>query len=246
MQTKINIVISESRRIIKNCSKIETAHSHLHKFRTQLQNSGYPTEFINTHMTTAIENPIPPPKNKKDTNDKEKENQFILKLPYVSEPFTRIIKKHVKKSGIKAKVVVSSGTTIKKMTLKPLKKCPCESCKNGIPCTLRDFVYHATCIKCNKNKTENNCEYIGVSGCPGKKRYEEHEQSVRCKNDRTSIGQHILQKHKRITNPKIDKLFKFKILKNCRDTLEAYLAEDHYIKDCKPTMNNNFGNGFTF
>ena len=151
-------------------------------------------------MTTAIEFPIPPKKNKKNI-EKEKENDYLLKIPYVSEPFTRIIKKHVKKSGIKAKVIVSSGTTVKKLSLKPFKKCTCNSCKNGVPCTLRDFVYQAICSKCDE-------EYIGVSGRPGNKRYEEHAQSIRGKNDRTSLGQHVIQKQKRIKGPKIDNLFK--------------------------------------
>ena len=244
MQTKINIVVSESRRILKNCSKKEKAYEYLHKFRTQLLNSDYPIEFINTHITTALENPVPTPKNNNSQSTLD-EKQYILKCPYVSEPFTRIIKKHVKKSGINAKVVVSSGTTLKKMSLKPSQKCTCSSCNNGIPCTMRDFVYEATCIKCNKNE-EYNGKYIGVSGRPGNKRYEEHSQSVRSKNDRTSIGQHVLQKHKRIRNPKIENIFKFKVLKNCKDTLQAFLAEDHYIKELKPSLNNNFGNGFSY
>ena len=209
--------------------------------------SDYPLDFINKHLTTAIENPITTPsKKKKNKETEENKQEYLLKIPYVSKPFTRIVKKHVKKCGVNAKVVVSSGKTIKKMALKYMDKCTCFSCKGGIPCNQWDFVYQATCIKCNTDKNGKKAEYVGVSGRPGGKIYGEHEQSIRGKNTRTTLGQHVIEKHNRIKEPKIGTIFKFKTLKNCKDTLEAFLADHKYIKKLQPTLNNNFRNGFIF
>ena len=52
-QTKINIVISEARRIIKNCALRNDAFKHLENFRLQLLNSEYPINFINKYITFA-------------------------------------------------------------------------------------------------------------------------------------------------------------------------------------------------
>ena len=121
------------------------------------------------------------------------------------------------------------------------------SCKSGVPCNQRDFVYQATCTKCKADKNGKKAEYVGVSGRPGgKKAWGAFEQSIKGKNIRTILGAHVIEKHRRIKDPKIDKIFNFKIIKNCKDTLAAFLAEDHYIKEIKPTLNSNFGNEFVF
>ena len=124
-----------------------------------------------------------PPKPKKQKED----FQYVLKIPFIDEKFTRVVKSNVKKSGFKVRVVVESGISLKELTrTKYNKPCSCLTCNLGIPCNLRNFVYKANCQKCNG-------EYIGCSYRPAKARITEHEASVRNKNKRTTLGQHMLE-----------------------------------------------------
>ena len=156
-QTKINIVLSEARRIINNCSHIEKSYPHLEKLRKHLINSNYPTQLINKYITMAIENPIPKIKSKaKD----EYKNSYLIRIPYMNEPFTRIVKKHVKKSKLNIKVVVKAAMSIKRKVTSSPSNCKCQSCKNKFPCTSRDMVYQATCKFCKES-------YLGGHGKDG-------------------------------------------------------------------------------
>ena len=236
-QTKINIVISEARRIIRNCALKEDAFKHLENFRVQLLNSEYPINFINKYITHAIENPIPLQK----TNDEFK-NCYFLSIPFINEPFTRLIKKHVKASKLNIKVIVKPGISIKNIVKPSKPKCQCEPCNNNFPCNSRDMVYQATCKFCKE-------KYQGATGRPGSHRFKEHEASVRRENTATTLGKHILEEHAEVDSyddRKIENYYEFKILRHCKDTLEAFLAEDLYIKRDRPKVNNNQGNGFTF
>ena len=236
-QTKINIIISEARRIINNCSLREKAFPHLENLRQHLLNSNYPIRIINKYITLALDTPRPTP-----NLNKEYSNCFFLRIPYVNESFTRIIKKHAKASNLNIKVVVKAGINIKdKVTSNP-SNCNCLSCKNNFPCTARDMVYKAKCKHCNES-------YIGATGRPGKQRFKEHAASVRRENDATSIGKHVLEKHPEIDlyeTRDISNYFEFSILKHCKDTLQTFLSEDILIKTQKPLINNAMGNGFTF
>ena len=238
-QTKINIVLSEARRIINNCSHIEKSYPHLEKLRKHLINSNYPTQLINKYITMAIENPIPKIKSKaKD----EYKNSYLIRIPYMNEPFTRIVKKHVKKSKLNIKVVVKAAMSIKRKVTSSPSNCKCQSCKNKFPCTSRDMVYQATCKFCKES-------YLGATGRMGDQRFKEHEASVRRENDASSIGKHILDKHSQIDSYEvrdINNYYEFSILKHCKDTFEAFLSEDILIKTKKPAINNMTGNGFTF
>ena len=187
----------------------------------------------------AMENPIPKFKDKNDYKD-----SYLMRIPYVSEPFTRIVRKHVRDSNINIKVVVKAGKNIKKSVQSSPSICKCQPCINNFPCTSRDMVYQATCKICKES-------YVGATGRTGDQRFKEHAASVRRENEATSIGKHILEKHSLTQmdadNTKdINNYYKFKILKYCKDTMETFLSEDILIKSKNPAINLNMGNGFTF
>ena len=104
------------------------------------------------------------------------------------------------------------------------------------------MVYQAICKHCKQ-------KYQGATGRPGGLRFKEHEASVRRENTATSLGKHILEEHELVDSyddRKIENYYDFSILKYCKDTMEAFLAEDIFIKTDKPRINNMQGNGFTF
>ena len=258
---KINLIKNEARRIIQNCTFMVDSYKHLNNLRLHLLNSGYPLDFINTNISKIINEHYKPPKQKKD---KEKLN-YIIKIPFISEQFTRLVKGNIKKSGFSGRVVVESGISLKDLTRNIIyKPCSCLSCNVGVPCSLRNFVYKANCQKCDE-------EYIGCSYRPAKARIGEHEASVRNKNKRTTLGQHMVEhgqddqsdsgttlnnndngrghirnrlEKDRINAMELNKSYKFSIVRKCKDSLEAFISEGLHIKEERPKINNCIGNGF--
>ena len=173
-----------------------------------------------------------------------------------------MIKKAIEKSNLKIRVVCKSGKTLKSV-LKPhhSKLCNlenCQLCKNNIPCKMKHFIYEFTCNHCTKNVTDNitkkkNNKYIGASRRIALKRLGEHEQSVRRFNNRTTLGQHMMEKHDNLKPKKFGRQsdfknlfthFKPRILKTCKDSLGTFVTEGLAIKYNKPSLNNMQGNGF--
>ena len=177
-------------------------------------------------------------KRKEEDKDKEKD-KFILKLPYVSESFTRKMKSNIKALGIDAKVVIKPGRNLNSHIVTKYKKpCDCSSCQFNIPCTTRNFIYQADCLHCGE-------EYIGASHRPGSKRLGEYESSIRLPNQasRTTLGRHKLEKHKEEKN-ELKSCFKFKIILKGVDCLESFLKEGLHIINKAPAINGKFNNGF--
>ena len=88
MSTKINIIKTEARRIIKNCMYKQHSWPHLEKSREDFIQSGYPEHLVTMHIikTIAEINAQEPPKPKINYD-------FTFKIPYISEAFTRIAQK---------------------------------------------------------------------------------------------------------------------------------------------------------
>ena len=186
----------DAARIYKNCMVKEESWKHLGKLKLDLLRSGYPENIINSHILEGIKD-----KNGKEKKEKQKFD-YYLQIPYLNEAFTRMVKKAIEKSNLKIRVVCKSGKTLKSV-LKPhhSKLCNlenCQLCKNNIPCKMKHFIYEFTCNHCTKNVTDNitkkkNNKYIGASRRIALKRLGEHEQSVRRFNNRTTLGQHMME-----------------------------------------------------
>ena len=184
----------------------------------------------------------------------------MIKVPYIDEKYTRITKKIIKQSNINARVVLTSGKTIKSLikpiTSKLCKSQECTLCLNNIPCKSTHYVYQFTCNNCTDEITKKkNKVYIGTSRRTTVKRLGQHERSVRRFNDTTTLGQHMIECHQDLKPPIIPRrgtpsftnLFKHftpKIINYGKDTLDTYIKEGMAIKYKKPSLNNMFTNGF--
>lgn len=130
--TKINIIRNETRRIVQNCMEREEAYPHLEKLRENLLNSNYPLHIIEKYISKSIyeidHNVKPTPKVPHD---------FMYKIPYVSETFTKKIKRVTNNSGFNISVVVQSGMPLQSLLRSgQINKCECISCLAGIPCNI--------------------------------------------------------------------------------------------------------------
>ena len=237
---KSNIVKMEAERIIKNCSDIKMIYPHLDNLKTAFINSGYPNIFIDKIILPVIQRAElgkaikikekPPPK------------EFIIRLPFINEKFTRIAKAKIKKFNINARVVIKSGRKLKShLTSKATQNCHCTPCELGIPCKLRNFVYHSTCLHCSES-------YVGASARPDidkKGRISEYESSLRLpqQNERTTLGRHKRDEHPNSSN-NLKENFTFKIAATGTDALDTFLKESLLIKKIKPNINGKFNNGF--
>ena len=237
---KRNIVKMETQRIIKNCSDINNIYKHLDNLKISFINSGYPSIFIDKIMLPIIQRAEAG--KVIQTKEKPPPKEFIIKLPYINERFTRIAKSKIKKFNINARVVIKSGQKLKSyLTTKSTQNCQCTPCELGIPCKLRNFVYHATCLHCSES-------YVGASARPDidkKGRISEYESSLRLpqQNSRTTLGRHKRDEHPNSTND-LKENFTFKIAATGTDSLDTFLKESILIKKLKASINGKFNNGF--
>ena len=249
ISTKINIIKTEAQRIISNCSSMDKAWPHLEKLRENLTDSYYPHNFATCHILKVIQivnNPSLAP------NNKEKPKfDYVYTIPYVSEAITRKIKKCLKDLDINARVVATSGKSLKnQLKEKSPNNCKCTLCQHGITCTQKNIVYEASCNKCHES-------YVGATSRPSIKRILEHESSVRLKNNRTTIGQHFqthYPKSSTVTRSSIKKTkpdlenflkhFKFTKIDQAKDSFGVFILEGLAIAKKKPKINNMMENGW--
>ena len=107
MATKINIIKSETKIILNNCSQKSQAWPDLEKLKSNLIKSNYPERIINQHLLKATkehENP-PPPKPKNPY-------EYGIFIPYIDEGFTRKVKRIIKDTDINTHIVTLPGKSI--------------------------------------------------------------------------------------------------------------------------------------
>ena len=251
LSIKINIIKTEAYRIKKNCSRQDDIWPFLEKLRNDLTNSGYPEHLINSNILKGIQG------NRYKENPQKPTYDHVLKLPYINEGFTRIVKKIIKKSEINARVVVTSGRDVKSL-IKPNKPKFCESpgcilCTNEIPCKSKNYVYKFTCNHCKDKNDVKDKFYIGASRKVTVKRLKQHEASVRRYNNRTTLGQHMMEAHKDLKPPSFKNKVNFQnlfthykpeVIRYGKDCLDTFLKEGMEIKYQKPKLNQMMTNGF--
>ena len=235
LQTKINIIRSETRRIVNNCSDRNDIWPHLEKMKSDFIKSGYDKILLNSNIIDALQ-PRNSPKNKPQTEPK-----YILKIPYINEAHTRVMRKIVKECDIDARVVVTAGKSLNTLISPPTTlECgsdQCTLCTNDIPCNTNHYGYKFQCNNCPSTDET----YIGCSRRNVENRFKNHEGSVRRFNDRTSLGQHMIAAHTDLRPSEIKrgpvnfeqlfKSFKPEVIKKCRDTLDMYIWEGLLINN---------------
>ncbi len=206
------------------------------------------------HMLHALQNfetnNKDPDNGTSNKHSKRRRHEYILKVPYKNECFTRKIKSTLKKIGINCMVVAEAGRSVKSFIKdqKTAVTCNCEICEAELTCATRHYVYQARCTTCGDS-------YIGASRRPLAGRISEHESSYRLNNNRTALGQHATE-HRRQNDTNyipvsgrrnFDQFFRnyeFEIIDKCKDTLETFIREGLLIEEIKPKLNNMCTNGF--
>ena len=160
-------------------------------------------------------------------------------IPYISDAYTRTMKKHIRENKINARVVEGSGyKLISLLKGKDRAPCNCKICNLGIHCEERNFVYEATCKQCQEI-------YVGASGRQAKKRLGEYESSIRLdsQTNRTTLGKHNKNTHNKKFN-NIDQCYSFKILDRGTDAVNTFIREGIHLQIQNPLINENKENGF--
>lgn len=251
LETKTNIIRTETRRIIRNCKNKKDAWSHLEKLKHNfVSKSGYPEKLVTTHILQAVDKMQSSSPNLASSNPKPSPD-YVLRIPYINEGFTRKVRSTIKSAGINARVVTQAGKSVRSLiSEKTMNSCDCTLCKSDLECSTSHFVYQADCNKCGK-------QYIGASRRPLISRMKEHESSFRLNNNRTTLGQHAME-HRKESNeterytPKqgvrnFEKFLEYydvKVVKKCKDTLETFINEGMIINKHNPKLNNMQSNGF--
>ena len=235
IKTKINIIRTEANRRLVNCKDILKAYKHLDALKDQLIKSQYPEILIDEHIAKEIRYHLI--KNK--PNKPKKEYDYIFKVPFINENYTRTMKKHIRNLKINARVVEGSGfKLISVLKGKDRVPCECKICELGIHCQDRNFIYEATCNQCNE-------KYLGASARPAKKRLGEYESSIRLdsQTDRTTLAKHNFNIHNKVHND-IKKCYKCKVIDKGSDPVNTFIKEGIYIKNNNPKINEYQENGF--
>ena len=259
MLIKINIVASESKRILELCSSMNRAWPHLEKLRSNLVMSGYPVEVVSiiiarearSHTSRASSQHL----DSQPTN-KPTEPQFILKVPYTNEGALRIMRSAIKKSSLPIRIVATSGNTIAPLIKREQCRRPptqdrcspnCALHSQNMDCRRTHVVYEATFTECGK-------AYIGATARRIIDRVAQYEASFRLGSNDSTLSIHAREAHSSggLGQPRIRDYnsflnnFNFRILETGNDALGTFLREDYHIKSKQPGLNVMKTNGFNF
>ena len=256
---KTNIVRNEAKRIYQSCSDKTEVWKHLEKITGDFEKSGYPLLLIRQNILAGIALAKSGPR----SNKSKPENSHVLKVPYVSETHSRLLKSSLKRCGLENVRLVTTPGTALRSTLKKKQsmKCSdtrCALCCADFPCKARHHVYSMSCNICAANGKEEL--YIGASRRRPIHRLKEHEASTRLWNTRSSLGVHMKEKHPELEpsasekaklRGKVDmttflQTFTPSILRYGKDTFDVFLNEGLEIKEKKPSINTMSYNGFIF
>ena len=146
--------------------------------------------------------------------------------------------------AIDARGEVSLGwyapTSLKKVLVNSeLTKAPCpagsRSCQtcaviSGGRCTDKNVVFEVTCKLCGNS-------YIGESKRPIRLRFNEHVRSMLSVTQYTPLGDHFRKEHSDVSRTKY--LLEVKILRRTLDHPDRKITESLYIREKRPSMNEN-------
>lgn len=163
-------------------------------------------------------------------------NSPILKLPFLSDRSWFEIKRTLNKyNKFKIQLIMEKRNTICR-TVKPKEnnQCSCDICKKlpgHLNCRSRFLVYSLICKLC----TTSMMQYIGETCVWLKDRLYQHKYSIKNKDNRSALSQHLNCEHKG-SMFNIDD-FNLKILQQCKDSHDTCIAEAVWIGRLKPKIN---------
>jgi hypothetical protein len=214
---KINVLVNEALRIMRNCSKYlqrEEVTKHLQYFVKRLQYSGYPHEYRYEIMSRAIrkddqtrqqqvENDETRRRTAKKRSwyDKSKFDGVMFVDVTLNSELKHRVQNACKKNGVKVKVVEKMNQTVKSNLQRNnpygWKHCgrrDCPTCNRDIQinCRTRGCVYEIECTDCQQTVTK---QYRGQSGRSIYERMKEHFKEWQDKSADSYLHKHALQYH---------------------------------------------------
>ena len=181
-------------------------------------------------------------KQRKKTTQKPKESLPTLTIPYVSSAFTNDIKRAVKRSNLKVRILQRPQSCLKNLLVesrpydkscKDASKCPiCHNSSASMPCTQKDVVYLMTCDLCGRG-------YVGETSRPLVVLYKEHYRSA-ANPTAPSYKNMAFSRHYSECHPAQEPKLTVKILKKTSGSLDRKITEGLFIQKLKPELNNKY------
>ena len=242
-RTKINIIRTETSRIIENCGgSLHKAEPFLKQLEAQLRASAYPLNIIRKHINAISSsyrshNPRQTHAHRRSRcHTQATEDKNLLRVPYIDPILSRLIQKEVRRHSTQIWLVEHVSPTLQSRLITYNKSsyglCSgCSICTElGRSCTTRYVVYQLTCELCSK-------AYIGKTYRPIITRLKEHNSSARLGNRRTAAGEHMLDDHPDIAGTGVDPFKERKILRVTTNRLDLLNAELQEITRRCPSIN---------
>ena len=242
-RTKINIIRTETTRIIENCNKsLEIAAPFLKNLESQLLASAYPPHIVNKHISAISREyrsggtRTPPNRSARGSNHSVPERN-LLRIPYIDPTLSRLINKEILKVNLPIWLVEQVSPPLQARLTMYHKKSNygtcggCSMCDElGKNCSTRFVVYKITCELCSE-------VYVGKTYRPIRVRLKEHNSSARLGNRRTAAGEHLLDNHPQIAGTGVDPFKDRRILRVTSNRLDLLNAELQEIERVRPTIN---------
>ena len=249
-QTKVNLVRSQFQRAVRLSSSDDAKERSLDKITNLLKKNGYPKRLLGRvrRETLMAGNARRGRRDGGQVGRRTRQNRAngddltkgnFLTLPYVNETVLCKVKKAVKKSKLNVRLGWYAPNTLKKsLVTSQLTSAPCpagvRSCQtcvaiSGGRCTDKNVVYEVRCEVCGNI-------YIGESKRPVRLRFNEHVRSMLCFTENTPLGDHFRNKH---PNMRDRALLSIKILKRTLDHPDRKITESLYIREKRPSINEN-------
>jgi len=216
---KHNFIKSSCTNVSNRCSSEELRDKSIRKLNDRLSKNGFrdikPTRKIN-----------------RKNNDKKKNS---IKLDFVSDRLSRQITNIINKYDFSVRLVNKPAKNLKTLlnnrTTKIEKHRNCDPCKqlpDSFNCDIKYVVYKFICKRCHKS-------YIGETCRPFYFRYREHRNSIKSKDCKSALSQHILANHQNEDLFLTD--FDLQIVAKCRSPVETRMTEAREISAHRDLIN---------
>ena len=250
MPTKLGVAIGQFKRVQQICNNTKTLADGEEIIRETLKNSNYPINVIEKAYSISKTK-------KKKEEDVSFKDFVVLRLPFVNNQTTNVIKRELRKlkldyairpifyTGLHlSDILIRSNLPSTSEPRQVISQTVCDiCCKNNCICHIRRVIYSIQCNMClnnNCNDKSNTGTYIGETGRLLKFRINEHKKAL-LKEDisNSAMAAHFKLLH--ADTAVCNKTFTVNILDKCNGFLDWKILEAYHIINCKPDLNRNTG-----
>ena len=250
MSTKLGVAIGQFKCVQQICNNTKTLADGEEIIRETLKNSNYPVNIIDKAYSISITKM----KKEKDVSIK---NFVVLRLPFVNDQTTNVIKRELRKlkldyairaifyTGLHLSDILIQSNFSSTSELRPvISQTACDTCcKNNCICNIRRVIYSIQCNMCLINNCNDKSyigSYIGETVWLLKFKINEHKKAVL----KEEISNFAMAAHFKLLYANIaanDRTFTVNILDKCNGFLDQKILEAYHIINFKPDLNKNTG-----